>query len=180
MAKQYLGVYKSPKNKWKWERTQLQRAADIAHSMERTHRTMWSSLWPHAHCMNSSLLVAPAIRMALTWDVRVVVGRVEDCEPHAWIESPDGDIIDPTYGMFDFGPPLRVLPARSSWLLGHWPEVRLSIADEEHFRNSLRACANHGWAIGCGIEALFGSHPQLPAEFARRREPDPYQNASDT
>lgn len=158
--KSYLGTFVAPQNKWNHERTLLERAGCIAQSLEQAHRTMWAGYcWPSALCLNSSLLVAPAIRMALEWQVQIVIGRVQNCRPHAWVESPDCDIIDPTYGMFDGGPPLRVLDSANSWQLGHWTEVKLSLTEEESFRNALSLNSSpSGWSNKRVIQS-FGDWP---------------------
>ncbi len=160
-SQNYPGAFVPPRDKWAHEQTKLERSGCIAMSLEPAHKTMWPGMfWPSAHCLDSSLLLALAIRMSLEWDVRVVIGKASDCRPHAWIESPEGDIIDPTYGQFDGGPPLRVLSGRESVILGHFSEVTLSLAQEEYLRNSLKPVTGYGgWAQDSGVRGLFSEWP---------------------
>jgi hypothetical protein len=158
----YAGTFKPTGNKWNHQRSLLERSGCIALSLEAAHRTMWAGyFWPSALCMNSVLLVAPAIRMALEWQVRIEIGRAQNCRPHAWIRTPGQDIIDPTFGMFDGGPPLRVLDSAHSWLLGHWPEVEISLAEEEQLRHSLRPQSSPSGWIGQKIFGYFSDWPPL-------------------
>lgn len=142
-----------------WELSKLEHATNIALAFQRTQQVTWSSTWPIGHCFVSSLFLAPLIRLPLEWEVAVVVGMASDCKPHAWIESPEGDIIDPTYGQFDPKAPLRVLPAGHSGELGHMGEIRLSVPQEDFCRNALRPSNKSGWSQDADIQQLFGSHP---------------------
>lgn len=142
-------------------RPRLERAAVIAQAFVQTQEAVWSGLWPSAYCMPSSLLLAPFLRVPLHWDLRVAVGVAHDCRPHAWVESPEGDIIDPTYGMFDYGEPLRVLPTHRSGELGHWAEIRLSLDEEEFYRRSLTPGGETGWSEECRIHELFSDYPRI-------------------
>lgn len=154
----YPGVFVPPAGKWRDERTDLELAGCIALSLEPAHQTMWANcFWPSGCCFNTVLLVAPAIRMALEWEVVIVLGVVAG-RPHARMETPDSDLIDPTYGAFDRGPPLRVLPAAQSELLGHIVKLRLTRAQEEHFRGCLKPrSSDSGWDPDGEVLALFRS-----------------------
>jgi hypothetical protein len=142
-----------------WELTQFEMATNIAIAFEKTQRVTWSSTWPTGHCLVSSLLLAPLIRMPVEWEVAVAIGVAYKCRPHAWLETPDGDVIDPTYGQFDRGKALRVLPAHQSGDLGHMIEVKLTIAQEERCRNAIQPSIGNGWNQAADILQLFGAYP---------------------
>lgn len=162
-SKKYVGRFRPDRSKYFHERSKLQQAASIAISMQKAYRPIMSGLpWPHAHCLDTCLILAPIIRSSLEWDVTIVVGRVADNDPHAWLESTEWDILDPTFGSFDGGPPLRILPARQNWVLGHWPEFRLSRAQEQQLLDGWRPRSGEsGWTEDCGAVALMRDHPQL-------------------
>lgn len=144
-----------------WKLTKLERAINIAIAFERTQRVTWSSTWPYGHCFVSSLLLAPLIRVPLEWEVAVAIGVAHDSRPHAWLEAPDGDIIDSTFGQFDGGKPLRVLPAHQSGLLGREVEIKLSVTQEEYCRQAIKPSQIDGWDQLAGILELFGSYPSV-------------------
>ena len=164
MMDDLLGVFEPP-GILRAEQTKLQRAACIAKSLEEAHRVIWPGIWPLAECFETCLITAPAIRMGLEWGVRVVVGKVsrpsERERPHSWIETPDRDIVDPTYGQFSkSGSPdqhLRVLPNDQASLLGHKRMAMLSLDQEEYFRRAFRAEQVKGgaWEWGSGVAELF-------------------------
>lgn len=149
-----------------WRRWRLfYRAAMVARAFDYSQRAAWrQSLWPGGHCMNGSLLLAPILRLSLEAEFTVVVGQAHNCQPHAWIETPAGDIIDPTYGQFDHGPALRLLPAERCTELGHMGEIRLSLDQEEHFRQSIRPVSSvSGWADNSEVNQLFSQFPSFTA-----------------
>jgi hypothetical protein len=130
-------------------------------NFEPVMRGLHIGLWPNGACFLTSLLLVPILRTSLEWSLGVVVGKVKlpEGEPaHAWIESPEGDIIDPTYGMFDFGKPLRILRTEQRESLGHVSQVRLSENDENYFRESIQPwTGDNGWRPNCGVKELFGT-----------------------
>lgn len=146
-----------------WEQTKLERAASIAEAFEPVYRIMWTCLWPHGSCMVSSLMLVPAIRGSLEWDCRVAIGTAARGRPHAWIESPEGDIIDPTYGQFDGKEPLRVLSATNAGDLGHKRALLLTIMEESLYRNGIKPSetATSGWDPRVEIMTLFGPNPHV-------------------
>lgn len=145
----------------RWRRNKLDTATEIARAFEATQRAMWSSIWPHGHCMVTSLLLAPLIRVPLEWDVAVTVGVAHENRPHAWIETPCKDIIDPTFGQFTGEEALVVLPADRSTQLGHCAKVRLNLKAEEVYRNAIRPSVGNGWCESVDIATLFGPNAHL-------------------
>jgi hypothetical protein len=122
---------------------------------------MWSMMWPVGHCGVASLCLAPLLRASLQLDLRVVVGKAHNARIHAWIESPEGDVIDPTYGQFNNTYPLHVIPAHA--VVDHCGEISLSLDEEEHYRRSIkpRDNVNHGWSAKSGIKSLFSDYPRI-------------------
>lgn len=154
-----------------WRQTSLERAGVIARESDRVFRVMWSSMWPTGHCTVASLCLAPLLRSSLDVDFRVAVGRAGDCKPHAWVEGPDGDIVDPTFGQFDDGTPLRVLDSHHADELGHCPEILLTLDQEENLRRSIKPkmlkpypidmdVTWAGWSASSAIKSLF--HTNYP------------------
>lgn len=149
--------------RWRYQWSDIEKAGAIAREYVVSQRMAWSH-WPGGHCYVTSLLLAPLLRASLEQDFAVVVGIVQYCgrqERHAWIENPEGDIIDPTFGQFDGGPAVRVLPVYRSDELGHWGEIRLALDQEEFYRNSIRARTGDesGWDSLCRIFELFSEWP---------------------
>jgi hypothetical protein len=140
--------------------SKLARAEEIASRIEPAFEVMWSMMWPLGHCAVASLCLAPLLRASLEIDFRVVVGRAANNQVHAWVETPEGDIVDPTYGQFDDGPALRVLKAHEAHLLGHCGEIMLDLDQEEHYRRSIKPYTTRdGWTARSGIKTLFSDHP---------------------
>lgn len=156
----YPGVYQPP-DKWAHERSNLERAGLIALKMEDAYRAMWSGYWPHGHCMNTCLTLAPLIRKSLDWNVLIAIGAVLGGRRHAWLESPEHDVLDPTFGQFGGGPALRVLPPSQSQLLGHQPLLRLSLVAEVRALAGFRPYSRSGsvWDKDCGVLELFSDDP---------------------
>ena len=153
----------STHTRWRWQWSDLEIAGAIARESVSSQRMAWSH-WPGGHCYVTSLLLAPLLRASLEKDFAVVVGIVQFCgrqERHAWIENPEGDIVDPTFGQFDGGPAVRVLPVHRADELGHWGEIRLTPSQEEFYRNSIRARTGDesGWDSLCRIFELFCEWP---------------------
>ena len=149
--------------RWRYRWSDLERAGAIAREYVSSQRMAWN-YWPGGHCYVTSLLLAPLLRASLEQDFAVVVGMVRYCgrqEIHAWIENLEGDIVDPTFGQFDGGPAVRVLPVYRSDELGHWGEIRLTLDQEEFYRNSIqvRTGDESGWDPLCRILELFGEWP---------------------
>jgi hypothetical protein len=149
------------------EQTKLERAEAIAQVLEPVQRTMWSSIWPHAHCFVTALTSAPLIRAPLEWDVRVIVGVVYK-RPHAWLGSPDHDIIDQTY-VFDGGPHLRVLTAARAEELGHVSLVTLTLEQEALYRAAIRPSCQDGWDPAVKVHTLFGINPHVSSALKLQR-----------
>lgn len=160
-SKKYIGRYVPARDKWASQRTKLERASDIAQGMRKSYYAMWpGTVWPCGHCFNTSLILAPIIRSAIEWDVRVVVGRAGEDQPHAWIETPGNDIVDPTYGQFDGGPALRILPVSDKAALGHRKILTLALAQEQRAFAALKPLSSEScWAEGSGVLELFGDNP---------------------
>lgn len=143
------------------EQTKLERATTIAEAFVDLQRVSWQSTWPFGFCFNASLLLAPLIRAPLEWQVVVVVGTVLGGSPHAWVETPDGDIIDSTFGMFIPGPALHVLPAAQAARHEHTSEVRLTIPQENRYRAAIWPSSDSGWDPAVDVMTLFGPHPHI-------------------
>jgi hypothetical protein len=93
-------------------------------------------------------------------DFRIIIGRAHNNMAHAWIESPEGDIIDPTYGQFDGGPALRVMPACYGHEYGHCGELVLDLDQEEFYRRSIKPRSERdGWSARSRIKGLFSDYP---------------------
>lgn len=153
---EYGGAFTPPKNKWRYERTTLERAGCICLSLQFAHKTLWP-LWPCGCCLVTALIDVLAMRMSLELDARIVLGVVSEEFRHAWIEPPDGGLVDPTY-VFDGGPALRVLPADQVDRLGHVAKLKLSLDQEESFRRGIRAVsAETGWSEESGVIEIFES-----------------------
>lgn len=138
---------------------ELDRAGRIAQLLDKAHEEMYSYLWPTGCCTVTSLVLAPYLRAAMNIDFHVIVGRAHDCKFHVWVESPEGDVIDPTYGQFDNGPALRVLNARHAGGLGHCGEVALSLDQEEHYRRTIYLRKIDGfWSASSEMKILFDNY----------------------
>lgn len=149
---------------------QWNRIIRISAALTTAQEVMWWSQWPFGHCAVSALLLAPSLRAPTEIDFRVVIGRCHDNRMHAWIESPEGDIIDPTYGQFAEGEALRWLRAHDAGRLGHEGELKLTLDQEEFYRRAIVPSAAppdevDGWIGKCGIKKLFSDHPRLPLEI---------------
>jgi biotin operon repressor len=160
--------------RWRYQWSDLEKAGAIAREYVDSQRMAWS-LWPGGHCFVTSLLLAPLLRASLEEDMAVIVGVVQRhglIEKHAWIEDLTGNIVDPTYGQFDGGPAVRVLQYYRADELGHWGDIRLTLAQEELYRNSIRVRTGDesGWDPFCRIFELFGEWPlarNAPARSAQ-------------
>lgn len=136
--------------------------ATVARAFDCTQRAAWrGSLWPGGHCLVGSLLLAPVLRLSFEQPFSLIIGQAGDNKMHAWIETPAGDIIDPTYGQFDHGPALRVLPVERASELGHMGELTLTAEREEQLRQAIRPSSSSqtGWAPEAAIGLLFNDHP---------------------
>lgn len=145
---------------------EIERAWEIGIRANRLFMMMWDSMYPEGHCAVASISLAPLLRAAIPIDFRVAVGRAHDNRPHAWIESPDGDIIDPTYGQFTKGESLVVAPVHIALDFGHCPDLLLTLDQEEAMRRSIKHSYHagpsryEGWSAGSAIKALF--HTNYP------------------
>jgi hypothetical protein len=113
----------------------LQRAEQIARMAQPMFAVMWKR-WPGYSCVPSSLLLVTILRASFH-DIEF---RCMWSGAHMWIESQDGDVIDPSYGQFtgQRGDPLLVLAAgdeRPPKLRER--AVRLFSDQEEHYRNQI-------------------------------------------
>lgn len=162
----------------------LERAEKLCRLLGPASAEAWSFMWPSGCCVVASVTAAPFLRCALDVDLRVVAGHVARSDrgrwhtlaKHAWIESPEGDIFDKTFGQFDGGEPLRVLPAHDAGVLGHVAEAVLTLDEEEEVRRAIHprfiAGLNEGpsgW-IGSGrtlVTNLFSDYPRLATEMDR-------------
>lgn len=163
MSEEYPGTFSLEpwKKLWRDERPNYVLAATYMLSLENSMEYAYR-MWPHGCCMLTTLLEAPLIRTAFEYDLHIVVGRVGNTRPHAWFEDTDGNILDPTYGMFDGGPALRVLDHRHSTLLGHWGEHILTREEEAVLYAGIKPLSsNNGWTDACDVLTLFGDHPYL-------------------
>lgn len=133
----------------------------IAEKFVELQRESWQSTWPLGFCFNASLLLAPLIRAPLDWPVSVVVGTVLDGVPHAWVETPDGDIVDPTFGQFSHGPALIVLSSDQSSEHGHSRAVVLSEREESIYRGAIKVSAKNGWDPCVDVMTLFRPNPHI-------------------
>lgn len=146
----------------------LQQVRQIALSFQVSQETMWSSLWPLGHCAVTSLLLCPLLRAYDTdagW--HVVVGLVAGPRAltiyenpgtprrHAWCEDAAGDIADPTYGQFDRGDALVVLPAHEAGDLGHYASWKMTLDEEDAARHSI-VSKNDGWSVHSSVRVFFG------------------------
>lgn len=142
---------------------ELERAEHLARKMNPVFAGMWSFMWPKGHCAVASLCLAPLLRASLDIDFRVVVGRADDNKVHAWIESPEGDIIDPTYGQFDSGYPVYVIDVRQ--VVDHMGELKLTLDEEDYYRRSISPKHwSSGWSALSDIKKLFCDYPQIRKE----------------
>lgn len=134
---QYLGEFVPPLDRPPAEWSKLEQAGAIALEAEdRYFKHMWPN-WPRGVCIDTCLLLAPIIRRELNWDVRIVMTSNGRWLLQACLQTPDGDLIDPTHGMHDGGPALRVLPTSQATTLGHWIVATLTDADEISLCDSL-------------------------------------------
>lgn len=135
------------------------RAGHICIKLEPAFKIMWTSMWPGGCCVPTSLLTAPILRASLEIDFVVACGWAhEDRRPHAWIQSPAGDIIDPTYGQFcqDFAHPFRLVASSEPDLLGHEVYKILTLEEEEQARRDMKPrSTSKGWLPGSALPDLF-------------------------
>jgi hypothetical protein len=123
-------------------------------------------MWPMGCCVVASATAVPLLRASLDADLLVVAGLAAG-RSHCWIESPDGDVIDLTYGQFDSGYPLRVLPAHDG-SLGHCAQATLTPDEEEQVRRAIHpryidVNGKSGWSPSGHtlVYGLFSNYPGL-------------------
>lgn len=137
----------------------ITRAEAIALSFEPVMKGLRIGVWPNGACFLTCLLLNPILRGALEWDLTIVIGKVllpEGPKPHAWLESPEGDIIDPTFGQFDGGKPLRIIRASRKTMLGHVKGSELSESDENYYVSCIQPwTGDGGWRPSSGVADLF-------------------------
>lgn len=134
--------------------TELDRIEAIVEAFEPGFQIMWSSIWPMGCCAVTSVLVAPLLRASLEIDFVVVCGWAAEHRVHAWIQSPAGDIIDPTYGQFDGDTALRIWSAGTNG--GHEVHKTLTLNEEEEGRRSIKPkSTSDGSLPGSALKAVF-------------------------
>lgn len=114
---------------------ELDRVEAIVEGLEPGFAAIWSC-WPNYCCVSSSLLIAPILRAAMGIEFKVAAGWAFNRNPHAWIETPAGDIIDPTFGQFDGDAALRIWSAGTR--AGHEAYKLLDLVEEEEGRQRIR------------------------------------------
>jgi hypothetical protein len=139
---------------------EINRTESICLALEPGFQIMWSSLWPLGCCVPTSLLLAPLLRASLEIDFHVVAGWAAERRAHAWIQSPEGDIIDPTYGQFDGDGPLRIWSTGTGG--GHQVHRVLTLDEEERARREIKPrSTSSGWVPRGHVLAWFSELHRL-------------------
>lgn len=146
---------------------ELRRVEQVARAADPMFRAMWGAMWPKGCCVPASLAFAPLLRMSTLIHFRVAIGH-----QHVWLESPESDVVDLTYGQFSdsqpwpgsgWNDPLLIVPAGQARPPQLEPPFKLlTLRQEQKYRGRIRArgTGEQGWfPTACGIRQDFGWWP---------------------